>query len=377
MKYSKILFAIIIISFANNFYVTAQSCPKWVPYVGAKQMPGDADLMMADVMIPAEGNMPYTYTCAIQFSLGKSGGYCGLQNNNGKNKNEKRPYNNIFSVWDYPNKIQIVHTYKAPMTFVGGFGNEGTGLHSHCDFGWNANQWYTNVVRRWYDGGDKTYVAYFIYDHEKKEWTHYVTFAVPEANAMLHGDISSFLENFGDETKSSRSSYYKSYWKLTTDNKWINPKFFEADAGEGNWHAEAYGNDGIKLTACGKDKINGKKISAPVTSNDVAPSIISAAEIYDMGAYYSKQENKIYVNWSIKKSAAPQLSYEINLFDDSTKTSKPLASVSGFGPEIREAIVTTKTLNLENKNYYIVLKLKDIFNQNAAPKEFVLSELKP
>ncbi|MGI8950976.1 MAG: transposase [Chitinophagaceae bacterium] len=49
---------------------------------------------------------------------------------------------------------------------------------------------------------------YFIYDHEKKEWEHYVTFAVPEANAMLHGDISSFLENFGDETKSSRSSYY-------------------------------------------------------------------------------------------------------------------------------------------------------------------------
>ncbi|MGI8950977.1 MAG: hypothetical protein ACR2FN_05250 [Chitinophagaceae bacterium] len=83
----------------------------------------------------------------------------------------------------------------------------------------------------------------------------------------------------------------------------------------------------MKLTACGKEKINGKKISVPVTLKDVAPSIISAAEIYDMGAYYSKQEKKIYVNWSIKKSAAPQLSYEINLFDDSAKSSKPLARV--------------------------------------------------
>ncbi|MEX6686572.1 DUF3472 domain-containing protein [Danxiaibacter flavus] len=122
---------------------------------------------MADVMTPAEGNAPYTYTCAVQFGIGKSGGNCGLQNKNGKGEHSI-PLNNIFSILDFPNKVQIHAVYKDPMTFDG-FGGEGIGQHSYCDFGWVPGQWYTNVVRRWYTGGDKTQVGYFIYDHTKKE----------------------------------------------------------------------------------------------------------------------------------------------------------------------------------------------------------------
>src|SRR5882757_1913653 len=298
---------VIFLTSGNNLH--AQSCPKWGPYAGAKRMGGDAELMMADVMIPAEGNMPFTYTCAIQFGLGKSGGYCGLQD--GEGSDSVRPFNNIFSVWDYPNKVQLVHTYKDPMTFVGGFGNEGTGLHSHCDFGWKPGRWYTNVVRRWDTGGDKTYVAYFIYDQYKKEWRHYVTFAVPEAKAMLHGDISSFLENFADEAKRARTSNYKAYWKLSIDGAWIKPQFLEANAGEGNWKAEPLGNDGLTLTSCGMAKINGEKRSFPVTAAEQKPAILSVAEVYDLGAYYNKGEKKIIVDWSCKNSAAPQLSYRV------------------------------------------------------------------
>jgi hypothetical protein len=243
--------------------------------------------------------------------------------------------------------------------------------------GWKTGQWYTHVVRRWYDGGDKTFVAYFIYDHTNKEWRHYVTFAVPEANAMLHGDVSSFLENFGDNMKRSRSSYYRSYWKLTTDGHWIKPWLIEADAGEGNWNADAFGDDGLKLISCGKEMINGQKKNFPVTSTQTTPSVLSVAQVYDIGGYYDKKEKKVYIDWSIKKSYAPQLSYEVELFDTKDKQAKPLASVAGYGPEIHGVVLTLNELSISDRNYYVLLKVKDIFGQDAQPKELLLSELKP
>ena len=81
MRYMKreIKYAFIGICFILSMEITTEaqvSCPKWGPYIGAKySVNTDADAYMADVMIPKAGNTPYTYTCVIQFGLGKSGGY--------------------------------------------------------------------------------------------------------------------------------------------------------------------------------------------------------------------------------------------------------------------------------------------------------------
>lgn len=355
----------------------AQSCPKWGPYVGAKfQSKEAADLLMADVMTPEEGNAPYTYTCAVQFGIGKSGGYCGLQNKNGKGEHNV-PLNNIFSVWDFPNKVQIHAVYKDPMTFVGGFGGEGTGLHSHCDFGWVPGQWYTHVVRRWYIGGDKTQVGYFIYDHTKKEWHHYVTFEVPEADAKLKSGISSFLENFADEKKTSRVSNYKSYWQLTTDNKWQHADSLIADAGEGYWDVKPVGNNGVQLTSCGPKFIKKTKVVYPVKEASVKPSSINVAAVYDAGAYYDKEDKNMYVNWSVKSSNAPQLSYTVALYDNQAHTGKPIATQEGTDPDARSIAIHVPNLSSEKKTYYLTLQLTDIFNQQSEIREIILEELKP
>ncbi len=351
----------------------AQSCPKWGPYAGAVDSSGRADLMMADVMVPRSGMAPFTYSCVIQFSLGASGGYCGIQDGDGSDS--VRPYNNIFSVWDYPNKIQIQETYKDPMTFVGGFGNEGTGLHSHCDFGWQPDRWYTNVVRRWWDGGKTTDVAYFIYDHTNNKWRHYVTFAVPEENAFLKGHISSFLENFADDTKHARTTNYRGYWKLLADGRWSQPDSISTDAGEGNWNSAAYEEDGVSLTSCGKEMVNGHKKSFPVR-HQAAPPAFSKGKIYDLGAYYDLEDNTVHVNWSIADSAAPQLAYELKIFDAGGSASVPVASSAGYGPEIRAKVLSVPGLSVDKKKYTIVLTIKDIFNQKSAPKEISLSRLK-
>ncbi len=369
-------FIVLLMCICCSQLIKGQSCSKWGPYIRTAGMRGDADVMMADVMIPDSGNAPYTYTCAVQFGIGKSGGYCGLQNNNGEDEQD-RPLNNIFSVWDFPNKIQIGCSFKAPMTFVGGFGHEGTGLHSHCDFGWHPNQWYTNVVRRWYSGGNKTEVGYFIYDQELHRWAHYVTFSVPEADAKLHGDMASFLENFADAAKHTRTSCYRAYWKLTSTGQWVKPDSLNAAAGEGYWNVVPLGKDGLQLIACGKEFIKKGPVSFPVNSTEDRPAIILPARIYDLGAYYLKEDKKIMVDWALDASTDPQLSYEVALFDNKGLTGKPLAVTDGANPDTRMIALEVKELHLSQQNYYIRLTIKDIFNQESMPKTFTLEELHP
>lgn len=376
MKYILSILAITVLS-CFHFSAKSQSCPKFGPYITAKfSTKTEADVLMADVLIPAAGNTAYTYTCAIQFGIGKSGGYCGLQNCNGDD-GLKRPLNNIFSVWDFPNKVQIQAAYKDPLTNIGGFGGEGTGLHSHADFGWVPGQWYTNVVRRWWTGGDKTMVGYFIYDHSQKQWRHYTTFAVPEADAKLHGKAASFLENFADDKKRSRISYYKSYWQLTTDNKWIKPDSLVAGAGEGFWDVEAFGAEGVKLTSCGPEFLIKKPIAFPVNNNEAAPSIITPAEIYETGAYYDKAGKNIYVNWSVKDNTSPQLSYQVALYDNYACRGQPIATAQGTNPDARQTLLQTNSLSTEKKTYFVLLTVKDIFNQSSKPKKFSLKDMKP
>jgi hypothetical protein len=370
---SKHLLAIVFSIALSSYSFAQQSCPKWGPYVKTVHMSKiNAELMMADVMMPSDGIAPYTYACSVQFGIGKSGGYCGIQKAGPDEKN--RIPNNIFSVWDFPNKIQIAALYKDPLTFVGGFGGEGTGLHSHADFGWQPDHWYTNIVRRWSVNDSTTLVGYWIYDQSEKTFRHYVTFAVPEKSAMLHGDIGSFLENFADDQKRSRTAVYRSYWMLNDQHKWIHPDSLVAEAGEGSWKAERYGNDGVKVTSCGTMPWQ-KKSFYPVTQKN-NPEIIPA-DIYDLASYYDHSQNKIFVNWSVLPTATPQLSYIVQIFDNNSYSGAPIAMIKGTDPDLTSVSVAVKDFNLKNQDYYIALQITDIFDQVSPVKKTVLEEKKP
>jgi len=372
LKFKHLLTVILPFTIVLHGSAQQQSCPKWGPYVKTVGMGKYSnELMMADVMIPADGLAPFTYACSVQFGIGKSGGYCGIQL---AGPTEGRIPNNIFSIWDFPNKIQISSAYKAPLTFVGGFGGEGTGLHSHADFGWKPNQWYTNIVRRWAVNDSTTQVGYWIYDHTEKTYIHYVTFTVPEKNAMLHSDIGSFLENFADDQKHTRTAVYRSYWMLTDQYKWVHPDTLVAEAGEGSWKAERYGDDGVKATSCGTSPWQ-KKTKYAVKQKD-QPEIIPA-DIYDLAAYYDHSQKKIFVDWSVLKTATPQLSYEVHIFDNNTYTGNPIASIKGIDPDLTSVNVAVNNMNLKSQDYYITLQITDIFGQISPVKKFVLAELKP
>lgn len=349
-----------------------QSCPKWGPYVKTVGFgKSNAELMMADVMIPTDGIAPYTYACSVQFGIGKSGGYCGIQH---AGLNENRPLNNIFSIWDFPNKVQISAQYKDPLTMVGGFGGEGTGLHSHADFGWIPGHWYTNIVKRWTTNDSTTMVGYWIYDQTAKTYRHYVTFAVPEKDAMLHGDIGSFLENFADEQKRSRTAVYRAYWMLTAEGKWIHPDSLLAEAGQGSWKADRYGDDGVKATSCGTMPWQ-KNTYYKVKQAD--KPALDAASIYDMGSYYDHSLKNIVIDWCVQATATPQLNYDVKIFDNEACTGAPIASSKGTDPDAHMINIPVKDLNLKNQDYYITLQVTDIFGQVSPVKKITLEEKHP
>ncbi|MBB6501420.1 DUF3472 domain-containing protein [Pedobacter cryoconitis] len=373
MYKTRFVFTAILLSVFSIQAIGQQSCPKWGPYVKTTKMGKvKAELMMADVMIPADGIAPYTYACTVQFGIGKSGGYCGIQK---AGLNEKRAPNNIFSIWDFPNKVQITAAYKDPLTFIGGFGGEGTGLHSHADFGWKTNQWYTNIVRRWTVNDSTTQVGYWIFDHQEKAFRHFVTFTVPEKEAMLHSDMGSFLENFADEKKRARTAVYKSYWMLSADQTWLKPDTLVAEAGEGSWKAVPFGKDGVKVTSCGT-AAGQLKYKFAVQQED-RPGIISQAGIYDLSSYYDHSQKKIFVNWSILSTATPQLAYEVQIFDNESCSGSPLASLKAKDPDISNVGLAVRDIKLKKQNYYITLQITDIFGQLSPVRKTILEELKP
>ncbi len=371
MTRSKSLLFLLLLPFQ---YLQAQlSCPKWGPYVVTTQFKNQSGiLMMSDVLFPSKGIAPYTYASSINFKIGHSGGYCGIQQ---AGFEEKRKGNNIFSIWDFPNKIQILASYKDPETFVSGFGGEGTGLHSHSDFGWKADHWYTNIVRAWDNDDSTTSVGYWLYDQSENTWRHYVTFVVPEAHAMLSDDIGSFLENFADDKKTSRTGAYRGYWFLKADGSWHHPDSLVAKAGAGSWKAEKYGPDGVILTSCGS-KPGPAQYSFPVSMPD-RPAFIKTPAIFDAGAYYDKTSHKICVDWTITRNDMPQLSYTVTLYDNPSYSGTPLATTSGTNPETTMTALSVQGIELQKQSYYITVQVKDIFGQSSELKKIILQDLKP
>ncbi len=370
----KTILAGIILCIATLTATSQTTCPKWGPYVGTNNMKKESGvLMMADVMFPSNGIAPYTYACSIQFGIGKSGGYCGIQQ---AGLNEKRKGNNIFSIWDFPNKIQIVAGYKDKETYVSGFGGEGTGLHSHNDFGWLPDRWYTNIVRCWNNGLDTlTRVGYWMYDHAQNKWKHYVTFDIPETNAKLHGDIGSFLENFADQKKRTRVGNYKSYWMLKENGEWLHPDTLVASAGTGSWLAKKLGDDGVQLSSCGTQTGPDKyKFAVKMPAK---PTIISTPAIYDLGAYYSKNAHTVHVTWTITDEQMPQLGYKVALYNNAACTGTPLAESYGIDPQLTMVDLHVQGIELKNQNYYVTLQITDIFNQVSPVKIFELHDLRP
>ena len=101
------------------------------------------------------------------------------------------------------------------------------------------------------------------------------------------------------------------------------------------------------------------------------------ASIYDLASYYDHSQKKIFVNWSMLPTSTPQLSYEVKIYENSSYSGNPIASIKGTDPDITSIGFLVKGMNLKAQDYYIALQITDIFGQLSPVKKTVLEEKKP
>ena len=174
-----------------------------------------------EVTVPKNADHLYTYFMACGFARG----YFGMQVNSAV---ERRV---IFSVWDAgsqvidrnkvndENKVQL--NGKGENVIAEGFGNEGTGGHSHFVYNWKPGETYKFYVTALPDSASGTtiYTGYFFIP-ETQRWKLIASFKAPKDGKYLHG-LYSFVENFwGVNGNLYRKADFGNQWIRTENGDW-------------------------------------------------------------------------------------------------------------------------------------------------------------
>jgi FKBP-type peptidyl-prolyl cis-trans isomerase len=174
-----------------------------------------------EITVPAGADPVHTYYMACGFARG----YFGMQVNSAT---ERRI---IFSVWDAgneavdrnrvadSNKVQLIA--KGENVIAEGFGNEGTGGHSHWVYPWKTGTTYAFMVTALPDSAGQTtiYAGYFK-SPEAKGWKLVAAFRAPKDGKYLRS-LYSFSENFvGLNGQLERKAYYGNSWVQRENGSW-------------------------------------------------------------------------------------------------------------------------------------------------------------
>ncbi|MBK7435023.1 MAG: DUF3472 domain-containing protein [Chitinophagaceae bacterium] len=178
-----------------------------------------------EITIPQDADHLHSYYMACGFARG----YFGIQVNS---ETERRV---IFSVWDAgdeandrnkvseENKVQLMA--KGDQVFADGFGNEGTGGHSHWIYPWKTGITYRFLVTAAVDSAKATtsYAGYF-YVPETQKWKLIACFKAPKDGKPLR-KLYSFVENFdGSNGQEYRKALFSSPWIRKENGDWKNWK---------------------------------------------------------------------------------------------------------------------------------------------------------
>ncbi|MES2330294.1 MAG: DUF3472 domain-containing protein [Bacteroidota bacterium] len=186
-----------------------------------------------EITIPAGADIVHSYYMACGFARG----YFGIQVNS---PTERRV---IFSVWDAgkeavdrnkvadSNKVQLLA--KGEDVFADGFGNEGTGGHSHWVYPWKTGRTYKMLVTALADSASQTtiYTGYFFLP-ELQKWKLIASFKAPRDGQTLRS-LYSFNENFvGVNGQLQRKAFFGNQWIQRGNGSWkeITQTTFSYDA---------------------------------------------------------------------------------------------------------------------------------------------------
>lgn len=175
-----------------------------------------------ELTIPEGADPLYSYYMACGFARG----YFGIQVNS---PSERRV---IFSVWDAgneavdrnkvadSNKVQLLA--KGDGVYADGFGNEGTGGHSHWVYPWKAGQTYRFLVTALADSAtQKTIYTGYFFVPELAKWKLIASFKAPKDGHSL-SKLYSFNENFiGSNGQQQRKAFFGNQWIQRDNGRWM------------------------------------------------------------------------------------------------------------------------------------------------------------
>jgi hypothetical protein len=152
-------------------------------------------------------------------------GYFGMQVNS---PTERRI---IFSVWDSGNEAvdrnkvgeedRVKLIAKGEDVYAGGFGNEGTGGHSHLKYMWKTRQKQRFIVTAKPTDATHTIYSGYYFHPDEKQWVLISSWKAPKDGGYLRG-LYSFSENFGGANGHLlRKALYGNQWICTVAGKWI------------------------------------------------------------------------------------------------------------------------------------------------------------
>lgn len=186
-----------------------------------------------EITVPQGADLVHSYYMTCGFARG----YFGIQVNSA---DERRV---IFSVWDSgneavdrnkvadSNKVQLLA--RGENVFADGFGNEGTGGHSHWVYNWKAGVTYPLLVTALADSATRTtiYTGYFFLP-ELQQWKLIASFRAPHDGKNLR-NLYSFSENFvGLNGQLQRKVFFSNPWIQRDNGSWkeITQSSFSYDA---------------------------------------------------------------------------------------------------------------------------------------------------
>ena len=174
-----------------------------------------------EITIPKDADLLHSYYMACGFTRG----YFGIQVNS---PSERRV---IFSVWDAgteardrnkvegENKVKLIA--RGENVFADGFGNEGTGGHSHWIYNWKAGETYRFLVTAAMDSASNStsYAGYFFIP-ESQKWKLIACFKAPKDGKPLRR-LYSFVENFdGSNGQLYRKAVFSNQWVRRENGDW-------------------------------------------------------------------------------------------------------------------------------------------------------------
>ena len=307
------------------------------------------NILINEVRVPKDGEAMFTYYEALGWG-GKGAGYAGIQAH-------PKAHNYIFSIWDHKNHtapIRAVH--RGPGTLTENFGGEGTGLKSwNFELGWDTDVWYTLIARCW-PVKDHTFYGYWVRSAKTKEWTHMVTMDVAVKDAYFLGGNDSFIEDWLETGKNSRTTHLRNGWKRKLTGQWhafgsakYSVNSWDLKKGKRSFNFKNNWNGGVAKDSEGEYyfMVAGGSNTKPTTNNPSSHSIkrnekrpgYAPIKIHSASAKLIGKE-KANVSWKIDPKSLPQFSYAIIAYDKLSMKKQRIGYLESIEPHKRSAELT-------------------------------------